>query len=106
MQMEVKMKMIQGWRATSKGSKLLVDFTLKSYGDDKDLPYIRKEQMVTIPTSEIISNGYRLCEGLKSELAFYRMPVYVRFHNFEKCDYKNGHLDAWGEPTDDSDGWP
>ena len=104
--MQVKLKTIEGWRTTHKGGKLLVDFTLKSYGHGNDMPYIRREEIVTIPTSEIISKGYRLCEGLKSELAFYRMPVYVRFHNFRKCDYRFGHLDEWGEPTDDTNGWP
>lgn len=104
--MEVELKRIEGWKTTLKGGKLLVDFTLKSYGHGPDMPFTRMEKIVTIPKSEIRSMGYRRCEGLKSHLAFYGMPVYVRFHNFRKCDFRFGHLDMWGEPTNDPNGWP
>lgn len=98
------MKIIEGWKAASNGQKLLVDLTLRPWGDQ--LMYRCNEQLTDKPVSEIISMGYRECEGWKDGLAFYRMPIYVKFHNFKKCDYKKGFIDKWGEPTDSMHGFP
>lgn len=98
------MEIIEGWRAAHKGKKLLIDLTLRPWGEG--LTYTCKEQLTDLPSSEIISLGYRECEGWKDGLAFYRMKTYVRFHNFKKCDYRRGYIDRWGEPTDAQHGVP
>ena len=115
--MRVKLKLIEGWMATHKGTKLLVDITLDSYTFINgqvygygpragEKVYKCEEKLTDMPTSAIISQGYRQCEGWKDGLAFYRMPIYIRFHNFRKCDYRRGYVDRWGEPTDAQHGVP
>lgn len=93
------MKLLDGWKITRKGGKLLIDFTLKSYGTGP-LKHIKKEEITYKSTSEIIQLGYRECIGYKTDLAYYKMPIYVKFHNFKKYDYKNGFTDEWGRPVD------
>ena len=102
--MKVKLKIIEGWMLASKGKKLLVDITQKPWGDD--MRYRCEEKLTDLSTAEIIFAGYREADGWKDGLAFYRMPIYVRFHNFKKCDYRRGYVDRWGEPTDAQHGVP
>lgn len=114
---KVKLKIIEGWKLASKGKKLLVDLTLDGYTfiDGKiygygpragEKVYRCNEELTDLPTSQIIAMGYRETEGWKDGLAFYRMPVFIRFHNFTKCDFRKGYVDRWGDPTDPKHGVP
>ena len=113
---KVKLKIIEGWRLASKGKKLLVDIHLDYYYSEGKVcgfgpragekVYQCDERLTDLSTSEIIANGYRECDGWKSSLAFYRMPIYIRFHNFKKCDYRSGYVNQWGDPTDAKHGVP
>ena len=95
----VKLGTIEGWRLSFQDYKLLVDFTLRPWGSDSDLKHNTREQLTTRPLNEIIQMGYRESEGYKSKLAFYRIPVYVKFNNFRKCEgYQNGWVDRMGIP--------
>lgn len=96
----VKLGTIEGWRMSFEDDyKLLVDFTLRPWGSDSDLKHDTREQLTTRPLNEIIRMGYRESEGYKSKLAFYRIPVYVKFNNFKKCEgYQNGWVDRMGVP--------
>lgn len=104
------MKIIEGWKLAGQGKKLLVDLSLMpswTWGSRAgDKVYNCDEELTDLPTSQIISMGYREAEGWKDGLAFYRMPVYVKFHGFVKCDYRHGYIDRWGEPTDAMHGAP
>lgn len=93
------MGLIEGFRAGSKGKKLLIDINLTAATPTSKLRYFRREELTDLPTEDIIFKGYRECIGAKSGLAFYRIPVYIRFGNFKKCDYKNGYIDDYGRPT-------
>lgn len=92
------MKMIEGWKIGMNGGKLLVDFTMKPWGDE--LKHRTDEQITYKSTAEIISLGYRECIGYKTKLAYYKIPVYVKFHNFKKFDYSHGWTDEFGNPVD------
>ena len=95
----VKLGTIEGWRLSFQDYKLLVDFTLRPWGSDSDLKHSTREQLTTRPLNEMILMGYRESEGYKSSLAFYRIPVYVKFNNFRKCEgYQNGWVDRMGIP--------
>jgi len=94
------MKLLEGWRITRKGGKLLIDFYLKPFGDPHDMKYRPEEKIVYKPTEEIIGLGYRECVGYKTELAYYRMPIYAKFHNFKKFDYEHAWTDDLGNPVD------
>ncbi len=85
---------------TKKGGKLLIDISLKGWGQNTDMKYIQREKISYDDTASIISKGYRKCIGLKTDLAYYNMPVYVQFHNFRKCEYTNGFTDDMGNIVD------
>lgn len=95
--MELKLSLIEGFRAASQGKKLLIDANLSTQVNRSR--YFRHEELTDLPTEEIIYRGYRECIGAKSGLAFYRIPIYIKFGNFTKCDYKNGYIDDYGRPT-------
>lgn len=114
---KVKLKLIEGWKLAGQGKKLLVDLTLDGYTYINgqvhgygpragEKVYKCEEKLTDMPESKIIAMGYRICEGWKDGLAYYRMPIYIRFHNFKKCDYRSGYVDGWGEPTDSKHGVP
>lgn len=92
----------EGWRLSLKGYKLLVDFTLRPWC--RELRHSTRERLTDQPTSEIISLGYREAMGYKTAIAFYRMPVYVRFIGYHKCDYRNGFVDEYGHPCEERPG--
>ena len=101
-----KLGLIEGWKLAKDGYKLCIDFTLKSFGAGDDMQYIRTARLTKDSTGSIISKGYRQADGLITSLAYYRMPVYVKFNNFKKCDFRNGYVDEIGrlvkEPTEEN----
>lgn len=101
------MKPWDGWKITRNGGKLLIDVYLSSYRQT-DKKYRTTEEIVYDDTAKIISKGYRECIGFKNEIAYYKMPVYIKFHNFKKCDYRNGFTDDLGRviPEDTPGAYP
>lgn len=106
MNMAAKLRMTEGWKITKQGGKLLVDISIPTWG--KTLRrYYQTEKIVYYKKSDIIAMGYRPAEGLKSDLAYYNMPVYVRFNNWKVCDYVNGFTDQYGRPcAEDAGAYP
>ncbi len=96
-----KLKLMEGWKITKKGGKLLVDISIPPWSRSNHR-FFQTEKIVYTPTSEIIMEGYRPCDGLKTELAYYGMPVFVRFNGWKKCDYINGFTDKYGRPCEES----
>lgn len=92
------MKVKEGWEITRKGGKLLVDISVSPW-DRASRRYHRTEKIVYDDTADIITAGYRMCEGLKTDLAYYKMPIYVKFNGWVKCDYKQGFTDKLGVPV-------
>lgn len=90
------MRTTEGWMITKNGGKLLIDISLKGWGAKSEMKYIQRETVCYDDTATIISRGYRQCLGLKNQLAYYNMPIFVQFHNFRKCDYRNGYTDDMG----------
>lgn len=74
-----------------KGRKLLIDIV----GKPKELPgrplYYRKESWTDKLTEEIHSNGYRVVYGLHDSIFWWRVPMYIKFHNFEEYDIKKAY---------------
>ena len=93
--------MIEGWKLARDGYKLVIDFTLKSFASGDDMQYIRTARLTKDSVGLIISRGYRQADGLITSLAYYRMPVYVKFNNFRKCDYTKGYVDDLGRIVKD-----
>lgn len=93
------MKFLEGMKTTKKGGKLLIDVYLKPFGDPHEMKYRSEERITYESTSEIICKGYRECVGFKTELAYYRMPIYMKLHNFKKFDYEHAWTDDYGNPV-------
>ena len=93
------MKIMEGWKITQNGGKLLVDISVSPW-DHKSKRYFQREKIVYDDKKEIILRGYKECEGLKTDLAYWRMPVYVKFTGWKKCDYRKGFTDKLGIPCD------
>jgi hypothetical protein len=91
-----KLGLIEGWKLAGEGYKLMVDFTLKSFAAGDDMKFIPLYRLTKDPVATLISKGYRESEGLVTKLAYYRMPVYVKFNNFKKCDFRKGFVDELG----------
>lgn len=94
------MRFLEGQKIVNNGGKLLIDIYLKPY-DIGSMRYRKTEDVTYKKISEIISLGYRECIGFKNELAYWRMPIYIKFHNFKKCEnYREGWTDEYGTPVD------
>lgn len=77
---------------------MLIDISRAPW-QSKERIYYQTEKVSYAPMEEIISMGYRECIGLKTSLAYYHMPIYVKFNYFKKCDYKHGYTDKLGNPV-------
>jgi hypothetical protein len=98
-------KFFEAIKVTRKKGKCVVDLTLKSY-DIGTPTFDVKEQIVYVEKADLIRNGYRKCEGYKTELAYWKIPVYMKLHNFRKCDYARGYCDEFGRPCKEGEGVP
>lgn len=94
----VKLKTLEGLNITRKGGKLLVDISIAPWQNSTH-NFHQEERIVYDPRDSIIDKGYVPAEGLKTELAFYNMPVFVRLHNGTVCDYEKGWTDKFGNPV-------
>ena len=87
------------------GGKIQVDVVLKGYSDGN--PRTRTvESIVYCGKSDLVFRGYRPVDGYRTKLAYWRIPIYIKYHNFKKCDYVNGFVDDFGRPTDAEHGYP
>lgn len=91
------MKILDGWKITKKGGKLLIDMTVPPWSKASQR-YHTDEKIVYDDTADILAKGYRPCDGYKTELAYYGMPIYIKFNYWHKCDYINGFTDEYGRP--------
>lgn len=94
----VKLKTFEGMKITKKGGKLLVDISIAPWKNSSH-NFHQEERIVYDPREEIISRGYIPSEGLKTELAYYGMPVFVKLHNGTVCNYEKGWTDKYGNPV-------
>lgn len=94
----VKIGLLEGFKIAKKGGKLLVDISIAPWTNSAH-NYDQKERIVYDDLEDIIGKGYVLSEGLKTSLAYYNLPVYVKLHNGTVCDYEHGWTDRYGIPV-------
>lgn len=100
-----KLSVADGFRVTKAGGKCLINIRRVHYNS---LDYKMTQEIVYDDTATIFAQGYRECIGLMTSLAYYKMPVFIRFHGYKKCNYHNGFTDDLGNvvPADTPGAYP
>jgi len=98
-----KLSLMDGRRIAKDGGRILIDISIPAWGRKSHRCYITEKTVYDMTRSDVTRLGYMPCEGLKTSLSFYGIPIFARFNGWKKCDYKNGFTDQFGRPCPESE---